>query len=204
MRTTPFGHACARARASGQRWGRARTPQIARQTGGGSASASTLPIASSQRSQRARIDRASYSFRRGYCRASSPTTRVRRVVVAMPRPATEVAAGLALSLLSCDRGKVAVAVHGLLAHMLAAVEQEESERYSDQPLRGERQASRWVPCCQSSEPPIIRTHGANASRRIEVPAPDGRADLRQTCGGPTRAFNEAREGRSAPSRYRNG
>ena len=117
----------------------------------------------------------------------------------------EVAAGLELALLSlCDRGKVIVAVHGLLAHMLAAVEQEESERYSD--YRSEESAKLPVGCpvVSHQEPPIIRTHGANAclgSRFLR------RTDARGTAADLWRtdaAFNEDAREASAPSRYRIG
>jgi hypothetical protein len=103
----------------------------------------------------------------------------------------EVAAGLELALLSlCDRGKVIVAVHGLLAHMLAAVEQEESERYSD--YRSEESAKLPVGCpvVSHQEPPIIRTHGANACLGSRFLRRTTRVELRQTCGVPTQRLTK--------------
>src|SRR5215468_9369513 len=106
---------------------------------------------------------------------------------------------LELSLLSlCDRGKVIVAVDGLLAHVLAAVVQEEGERYSDH--RSEEGAKLPVGCpvVGHQEPPIIRTHGANAclgSRFLR------RTDARGTAADLWRtgaAFNEDARAASAP------
>src|SRR5262249_57285100 len=124
--------------------------------------------------------------------------------VAMPRRGRS-RGRLELSLLSlCDRGKVIVAVDGLLAHVLAAVEQEEGERYSDH--RSEEGAKLPVGCpvVGHQEPPIIRTHGANAclgSRFLR------RTDARGTAADLWRAgaaFNEGcAGGLCAPSpRYR--
>src|SRR5262245_49945987 len=87
-----------------------------------------------------------------------------------------VAAGLQLSLLSlCDRGKVIVAVDGLLAHVLATVEQEEGERQGDH--RSEEGAKLPVGCpiVSHQEPPIIRTRRANACLGPRFLRPTGRA-----------------------------
>jgi hypothetical protein len=58
----------------------------------------------------------------------------------------------------CDRWKIIVAVHRLLAHMLATNEQEEGDRYGDQ--RSEQGAKPSVGYHRG--PPTIRTHRANA------------------------------------------
>src|SRR5262245_33049018 len=128
MRTTWFGHAggegaCASARRTmqpGASADAARYPANRRRLSMGSTSPSSLP--SRQRSVRASTARLELVQERLLPRAKSHNPRCPAGGrVAMPRPGA--AARLQLSLLSlCDRWKVVVAVDGLLAHVLAAVE----------------------------------------------------------------------------------
>ena len=83
---------------------------------------------------------------------------------------------LHLSLLPlCDRWKIIIAVDRFLAHMLATIEQEDGERYGDQPSEQGAKLSVRCPVVSHHVPPTIQLIGGQRLRRIEVPALDGRA-----------------------------